>query len=347
MKIIILWFALFAFVNASSQVKEALEEMENARLWDESFFKNVLGKELPDFSARDLGGKTYTKKTIKHSKVTFINFWFLSCVPCIAEIPSLNRLYNKVKGNLNFQFFTITYESEEHVKEAIKKYDIHFPVLMVSPLEVRELIFERGYPTSMVLDGKWKIRSILSSGSTTEPGPEFELYWSKEMNKVLRGDTLIEIPKKISDPRSKSDIIFINSKPEIQSLDALANTFKEQSLYIDLWASWCLSCRQEFTIKNSVDSFLSKHKIARIFISLDNPNGSASWKNLVYQYHLAGYHLIAGDELIQDLKQKIYKKDVIELPRYIIIKNGRIVELNAFRPSDGEKLLKQLTDKLL
>jgi thiol-disulfide isomerase/thioredoxin len=367
MKLFFLSIALFLCIHANSQVNDSMQEMETSRLWNESFYENVLRKELPDFTARDLNGKIYTSNTVMNQKVTFMNFWFIACAPCIAEIPNLNRLYDMMKDNPDFHFFAITYEKEAQAKEAIKKYDIRFPVLLVSPNEAQQLTFGRGYPTNMVLDKEGKIYSILSGGSL-KPGPELELYWKQEIEKLLNGDSLIEktkpvnwnqaiekllkadsmieIPKPVNTPDNKSGIVFIDSTIKIQSLDALTKHFKGKSLFIDLWASWCLPCREDFTSKNSVDSFLNKHKIDRLYISVDNPKAQQVWKTLVYEYQLDGYHLLAGNELIKDLKQNVYRSDAIEIPRYIIVKNGKIVELNAFRPSDDQKLIKQLIEKL-
>lgn len=348
MKLIFLPLVVFVFSAANSQVKDSMEEMEMTRLLNESWFENVTGKVLPDFMAKDLNGKSYTNNTVRSRKATFLNFWFVSCAPCIAEIPNLNRLYNMMKDSSDFQFFAITWESEAKAKEAIEKYNIHYPVLLISPNEARQLTFGRGYPTSMVLDKEGKIRSILSGGSS-EPVSGFELYWKQEIEKLLKGYSLIEVSKSVHTSGNKSGIVFIDSLLKVQSLDELINYFKGQSLYIDLWASWCLPCRKEFKSKNnSVDSFLNRHKIIPLYLSIDNPKDGEIWKSQVYEYQLTGYHLLAGWKLQEDIKQRIYKNgSTIDVPRYIIVKNGKIVELNAFAPSDGQKLIKQLTEKLL
>jgi thiol-disulfide isomerase/thioredoxin len=346
MKTIFFSLALFIFFDATSQVNESLKKMEEWRLFNESYFENIEGKVLPDFTAKGLRGKILTKNTIRRKKVTFINIWFVSCAPCIAEIPNLNRLYDMMKGNPDVQFFAITYEPEAQAKEAIRKYDIHFPVLLTSYIEAQQLTFGRGYPANMVLDRAGRIHTVLSGGSP-DPDHGFELFWKLEIEKILKGDTLIEAPKPIQITGNKSGIVFIDSQLKIQSINALANYFKEQPIFIDLWASWCLPCREDFNSKNFVDSFLNKHKIARLFISIDNPKASESWKSLVYKYQLNGYHLLAGKELIVDIKQTVYKNEAINIPRYIIVKNGKVVELNAFRPSDGQKLIDQLIEKLL
>ena len=37
-------------------------------------------------------------------KVVFLNFWATWCPPCLAEMPSVNALYSKVKDNENIVF---------------------------------------------------------------------------------------------------------------------------------------------------------------------------------------------------------------------------------------------------
>jgi peroxiredoxin len=341
---IFLSLALFVFINANSQIKDSLLEiMEKRSLSEEAFAGKLIGNLVPDFTAKDLNGMKYTGKIARNGKITFVNFWYLGCAPCIVEIPNLNRLYLMTKDNSDVQFFSITWEPESHVKEAIKKYDIRFPVLMTSPGDIHQLTFARGYPVNMVLDRKGRVYSFLSGGSLT-PGSEFELYWNREIGKIVRGDTAT-VPQPIQISENIPGITFIDSS-KIQSFDLLANYFKGQSLYIDLWASWSFTSRQEFSSKNNaVDSFLDRHKIVRLYLSIDNPQAGETWKGLIYQYQLTGYHLLAGRELMKDLKQTIYKKGIY-IPRHIIVKNGKIVELNAFPPSDGQKLILQLTEKL-
>jgi thiol-disulfide isomerase/thioredoxin len=320
--------------------------MEESRLSNEAFGGITTGKTLPDFTAKDLNGMTYTGSIVRNKKVTFLDFWSLSCAPCLAEIPNLNRLYDMTKDDPDVQFFAVTPEPETLVKEAIKKYDMHFPVLLVPARDIYRLSFGEGYPLNMVLDKNGRVYTLISGGSMS-PGPEVEIYWNWEIEKAAKGDTAIAY-KPVQIPKNIPGITFIDSS-KIHSLDALADYFKGQSVYIDLWASWCMPCREELKSKNEkIDSFLNKHKIARLYLSIDNPRGAEVWKSLVYEYQPAGYHLLTSVALYKDIKQRIYDNgNTIAVPKYIIIKNGKIVELNAFAPSDGQKLLNQLTEKLL
>ncbi|MBC7654025.1 MAG: TlpA family protein disulfide reductase, partial [Oligoflexus sp.] len=50
---------------------------------------------------RDENGNVIDLAELK-GKVVFINFWATWCPPCIAEMPSINKLQEKFKDNKNF-----------------------------------------------------------------------------------------------------------------------------------------------------------------------------------------------------------------------------------------------------
>lgn len=198
----------------------------------------------------------------------------------------------------------------------------------------------------MVLDRKGKVYSVLSGGSKN-PGPEFESFWKKELEKALNNTPLKGSYYEKAKAGSSNGIKFIDSLSKINSFNDLTTYFKEKTLYIDLWASWCLPCRKEFVTKTpSVDSFFIKHNIAKIYLTIDKPHADGIWRKLVHEYQLKGYHLMAGTMLQEDIKRKIYNNSsMIDVPRYVIVKNGEITVVNAFAPSEEDRLLKQLIEK--
>jgi len=59
-------------------------------------------------------------------KVILINFWATWCPPCVAEMPSLQQLYNEFKGQVDFYF--VSQESPEKLKKFMNKKGYTFPV---------------------------------------------------------------------------------------------------------------------------------------------------------------------------------------------------------------------------
>jgi len=54
-----------------------------------------VGKPAPDFTLVDRQGKTWTLSELK-GQVVFVNFWATWCAPCREEMPSMQRLYEKM-----------------------------------------------------------------------------------------------------------------------------------------------------------------------------------------------------------------------------------------------------------
>jgi len=123
--------------------------------------KVTMGSPAPEFSGTDLNGHTIDLKALK-GKTVILNFWFTSCVPCMAEIPELNDLAAKYKNDSSIVFVAITYNSPEQVKAFLKRKDFRFNILTD-----RSDIIERygivGYSTSIVIDQSGNVTFLLTT----------------------------------------------------------------------------------------------------------------------------------------------------------------------------------------
>jgi len=87
-------------------------------------------------------------------KVVFINFWATWCPPCIAEMPSLQALYEDYSDKVVFLF--ITNDEFEIVDKFKVKRDFNFEVF--SPLnEVPDELQTRSIPRTFVINKKGEI----------------------------------------------------------------------------------------------------------------------------------------------------------------------------------------------
>lgn len=80
------------------------------------------GTALAQFSAGTLDGETFTQADIQSKDVTVLNFWALSCGPCIAELPDLADLAAALPENV--QLITVCldgYGSEDTAKEVLEE----------------------------------------------------------------------------------------------------------------------------------------------------------------------------------------------------------------------------------
>jgi thiol-disulfide isomerase/thioredoxin len=139
-----------------------------------------------DFSGTTMDGKIFTQDSLKN-KVTFINFWFEHCAPCVAEFDALNSLYNKYRNNPGFQFISITYEKNQDIKRIAKKYHMDYPVISVESDKIYQLIYNLGFPTNIIVDQSGKISFMISGGSLEKERIQqaFDKIFSKQIDRIL------------------------------------------------------------------------------------------------------------------------------------------------------------------
>lgn len=123
-------------------------------------------------------GKTYfnyiihTSKTDSISskaldgKITFINFWFEACKPCMAELDAMIELYNEFKDSSKFQMITFTTDHDTLIQKNLKKYHIPFKVYNMSWPDCEVMNFGQGFPCSILLDEHKRVINIASGGPT-------------------------------------------------------------------------------------------------------------------------------------------------------------------------------------
>lgn len=114
----------------------------------------------------------------------------------------------------------------------------------------------------------------------------------------------------------------------------LAN-MKGKVIYIDLWASWCGPCKEETPyLKNIYEKLKTNDKVQIISIAAFDANNRTR-----------RYDIIKKDEMnwlqLEDKDDSFAKSYLANsIPRFIIIdKQGKIVDSDAVRPSEPEKLM--------
>ena len=113
----------------------------------------------PDFSLQDMDGETYTLSSYR-GKVVMLNFWATWCPPCRREMPSLERLYGKLKSQ-DFVVIAINqFEDPDLVFEFTGRLSLEptFPILFDRDSSVAELFRVKGLPTTYLIDKDGQIR---------------------------------------------------------------------------------------------------------------------------------------------------------------------------------------------
>jgi thiol-disulfide isomerase/thioredoxin len=129
---------------------------------------------------------------------------------------------------------------------------------------------------------------------------------------------------------------------KIDSFEQLLAHFKDKDVFIDVWATWCSPCKEEFKHSKELAEFLNKSDVEMLFISTDKDEVDELWKTMIKYYNLDGWHIRVNKNLLQDMLNKFWDGKGYAIPRYILVSKGRVVNANMLRPGDKTKLYTQL-----
>ncbi|MGD8361923.1 MAG: TlpA disulfide reductase family protein [Gemmatimonadota bacterium] len=87
--------------------------------------------------------------------VLILNFWATWCAPCVAEMPSLSRLY-EATSDLGVSLACVTREPVGTVRDFVSKRGIEVPFFVLDG-EVPKCFESRAIPATFVLDKKGMI----------------------------------------------------------------------------------------------------------------------------------------------------------------------------------------------
>ena len=107
-------------------------------------------KTLQDYNwvLRDAQGKTVNLKDYRGKKI-IINFWATWCPPCIAEMPSMQALYDDFGEETVFLF--VTSDDKGSIEKFMAKHKYSLPIY--EPLSVRpEVLSGNSLPTTFFID---------------------------------------------------------------------------------------------------------------------------------------------------------------------------------------------------
>ncbi len=107
----------------------------------------------PDFTLMTMDNKKVSLKDFK-GKYIFLNFWATWCGPCIDEMPSMERLYQKFKTRKNFAMLAVSIDKggAEVVEKFKAENKFTFTVLLDRDSEVAGAYGVMGIPSTYLID---------------------------------------------------------------------------------------------------------------------------------------------------------------------------------------------------
>lgn len=106
-----------------------------------------------DFELENLKGQM-KKLSQYEGKVIFLNFWATWCGPCRKEMPSMQKLYDELKGD-GFEIIAVNLQEEKkEVQKFMDSLKLNFPVLLDKTGQVGGIYGASSIPTTYIFDRK-------------------------------------------------------------------------------------------------------------------------------------------------------------------------------------------------
>ncbi|MCK5197736.1 MAG: TlpA family protein disulfide reductase, partial [Spirochaetales bacterium] len=161
MKNIIIILSLMTLIVAFVPAQDAPQmSAVQEKLWKAGFGVPQQSMDAPAFSAEDMDGKQVSLSS-QRGKVVLLNLWATWCPPCRAEMPSMERLYQKLKDS-DFTILAIATptpprETREKIVDFINENGYTFPVLIDDSREISYQYGSDSIPTSWIIDANGKV----------------------------------------------------------------------------------------------------------------------------------------------------------------------------------------------
>ena len=123
----------------------------------------------PGFTLQTLTGEQLSLSDFRGRPV-LINLWASWCGPCRAEMPAIQRVYDRYRQD-GFTVLAVNMtaqDSEAAAAAFAAEYGLNFPILLDREGEVARLYENRALPSSFFVDEKGIIQEVVLGGPMAE-----------------------------------------------------------------------------------------------------------------------------------------------------------------------------------
>lgn len=113
-----------------------------------------VGERAPDFQALDIAsGDSISFRETYGGHVTLVNVWATWCVPCRAEMPAMQQLYEAYKDR-GFRIAAVSIDegAVDDVRAFVRDLNLSFDILHDKSGEIERIYRTTGVPESFLID---------------------------------------------------------------------------------------------------------------------------------------------------------------------------------------------------
>ncbi len=135
-------------------------------------YTSYFGKSFAQRNLQTISGRNLLKDSLKR-KVVVYNFWFTQCRPCIAEMPALNKLYDRIRSD-SVEFIGITFDDSTTIRKFLAKNEFHFNIVSLDQNSIWSMKKMSYYPMTFIINRRQEISYALF-GRVGGKNPDEEL----------------------------------------------------------------------------------------------------------------------------------------------------------------------------
>lgn len=116
-------------------------------------------RRAPDFELRDREGKKVKLSSLR-GKVVVMNFWTITCGPCVEEMPSLEEMHRILADDEDIQIVTVSVDADWAAVRRIFSNQTRLPILFDPERRIVNGKYgTRLFPETWIIDKKGIIRA--------------------------------------------------------------------------------------------------------------------------------------------------------------------------------------------
>ncbi|MDE0331322.1 MAG: TlpA disulfide reductase family protein [Nitrospinae bacterium] len=135
------------------------ERLTTERVEESPVAKLQIGSRAPLFEFPLLGGGSASLMGQKN-KVVLINVWATWCVPCLDEMPDLQRLYARMQNRgAPFEILAVSIDAlgADAVRKFVDRFGLSFPILLDPHGSIKKLYHTTGVPETFIVDRQGRL----------------------------------------------------------------------------------------------------------------------------------------------------------------------------------------------
>lgn len=151
------YYRLYSIPDTAADIRLTVSQ------WGEHLYSlyRMEGKALPVFSFSGVDGRIYNKENTA-GKILVLKCWFLHCVPCVKEIPALNRLVKEYNNRKDVVFVSLVPDKKEAVDSFLKKTPFTYAVVPDKREYERDSLGITVFPTHILINKQGRIVKVMN-----------------------------------------------------------------------------------------------------------------------------------------------------------------------------------------